>query len=80
MKWSIHINSRVNGETHTKTRHLEVPGTHGIADVRTVYAAAHKKWGVCEDDMLAVPTRDEKGTPSTYKAPWCRRTQNSEEE
>ena len=63
--WNVHINpprSRPEGEEgETVTRQLYVPGTSGMADVRTVYSEAERAFHVPEERMLAVPARDGKG-------------------
>lgn len=54
MKWDIFINQRVDGKIVTAHRTLEVPGT-SRGDLRSVYLAANRRWGIAEDAMLAIP-------------------------
>jgi len=55
MKWDVHVNKRVGGRVVTSTHVVDVPDTRSMADVQSVYAHAHKKFGWSFDSMLAVP-------------------------
>jgi hypothetical protein len=71
MKWDVHVNKRVGKEIVTTTHYVDVPNTRSMADVGSVYAYAHKKFGWSFDSMLAVPHRGKYGSHAdeTVK-PW----------
>jgi hypothetical protein len=59
--WNVHIAGPPgNREGGSETRSLFVPNTTGMADVRSVYVAAERAFGIDMDRMLAVPAPGQK--------------------